>query len=135
MKDKEQARIHEAWPELAEADRERNFGSSMELFSAEMYARREGGTVAQYIIGVLRAERDRRQAVDSITTNAIFLDGLIENARIEGMSVLEWVIREIDMDDVASLGKDFLIKLVRRLEDRLTAVEGRQPALDERLAP
>lgn len=111
------------WEALVKADRERNVGMPMELLSAEGYAERDGITREMYIIRVLRAERERRQAEDAISSDKVLLDMVIDAAREDGVGVVEYVlsgklIPKIGRSRTWDISPDFLAKLLTRFEER-----------------
>ena len=122
-----------AWPELYRADCDRNAGMPMEMLSVEGYAGREGLTPEQYIIKVLRDERDRRQAVDEVARKDREIDEFIDLAAAAGVSVLDLAINrvnshlppELGILTTAALSRDFLLRLSRRLEERLNCAPER----------
>lgn len=113
--------IREHWPELAAQDRYMNGGGTeIDLLAAFMYAQKDGISFERYIVDTLRAERIRRQEQDALVQNQVMLDDLIDRARAAGMGVLEFAATEYgDHDgDVRKLSRDFVEKIVRRLEER-----------------
>lgn len=117
---------------LFQADLERNVGMPMELICVEAYARQAGVTPEEYIIQVLRAERERRQAQESILSDRRMLDEQLDGARAAGMGVLEHVACFLsDMKPerrlltvpgtfrAEDISKHFMIQLIHRLEERL----------------
>lgn len=112
------------WGALVKADRERNVGMPMELISAEGYAERDGITREEYIIKVLRAERERRQAEDSISSDRVMLDMVIDAAHADGVTVVEYVlsgklIPKIGRSRTWDISPDFLAKLLDRYQERI----------------
>lgn len=124
-------KVSEVWPELFAADVERNVGMPMELFSAEVYAEQDGQTPEEYIVRVLRAERERRQAQDRIVSDRAWLDELIDGADEAGIPVLEHVLAQLNGSKwtegssrrVEDLAPQFIRTLARRLQERLRAAE------------
>ena len=113
--------IREQWPELSQQDKWMNGGGfEMDLLSAWQYAERDGISFERYIMETLRAERIRRQEQDALVQNQVMNDDLIDRARAAGMGVLEFAATEYgDHDgDTRKLSRDFVEKIVRRLEER-----------------
>lgn len=107
-----------AWRDLLEADRDRNVGMPLDLISAEGYAEQEGVTRAQYIIRVLRAERDRRSALDSIACDRMLLDEVIDEARKKGVPVPAMLAERFGTKE-AEISSHFMVKLVTRMQERM----------------
>lgn len=124
-------RLREAWPDLVGADEDRNAGMPMELFHVEVYAEQAGVSPEEYIIQVLRAERERRQEQDRIVSDRRRLDVSIDEARAAGMGVLEHTACFLsDMKPEHRLltkpgafrpediSKHFMMELIHRFEER-----------------
>jgi len=120
------------YEELVKADRMLNVGMSLELMSAYMYAKREGTSAPEYIIRILRAERDRRQEVDAVIRDRDMVDGIIDDARKAGVPIVEYIMSGAPFSSpgehqVASpwkLNPDFLAKLLTLLEERASGDVG-----------
>ena len=119
--------VREYWPALVEADRDRNVGMPMELFSVESYARMDNVTPEQYIIDVLRRERERRQTLDSIVQETHMLDETIDGAAAHGISIVEYLTRYFNQAKSNKTGHVFrqedisapyLRKMLQRMEER-----------------
>jgi hypothetical protein len=109
------------WDALVKADEMRNVGLPLELISASVYAEREGITREDYIIRVLRAERDRRQKEDAVTSSNALLDDVIDRAREAGVPVVEYLLSDAfpaRADSTWEISPDFLARLLTRLEER-----------------
>lgn len=116
------------WAALVRADCARNAGLPLELLGASGYAGREGITREEYVIRVLRAERERRQAEDAIARDQGMLDMIIDAARKEGIPVVEYalsgrLVPAIGRSRTWDLSPDFLAKLLTRYEERANGKE------------
>ena len=121
-------KVRAVWPELVQADADRNGGSMpMELFSAEGYARMDNVTPEQYIIDVLRRERERRQELDGIVREAAMVDEQIDAAAAEGISIIEYLTHYFNEAGSSKKGHVFrpedisafyLRKILARMEER-----------------
>jgi hypothetical protein len=112
------------WGELLAADWALNAGLPLELMSAEGYAHRDGVSREEYIIKVLRAERDKRQRDDAITGDQVMLDKIIDGARRAGVTVVDYIINGeftsgTQRCSTWNLSPDFLAKLLTRYEERI----------------
>jgi hypothetical protein len=112
-----------SWDKLVEADRDRNAGMAIELLSAEGYANRENLTLERYIIKVLRAERDRRQAVDQIASDNALLDEVIDAATNDGSTIVEYLTSGAFLPHIGprttwEMSPDFLASLLTRVQER-----------------
>jgi hypothetical protein len=113
-----------SWAALVQADRDRNAGMPIELLNAEVYANREGLTREEYVIKVLRAERDRRQAEDRIASDHVLLDEVIDSAHAEGIAIVEYVTSGAFLPRLGprrtwDINPDFLAQLLTRLQERM----------------
>jgi hypothetical protein len=108
----------------------------MELLSAEGYAAQAGVSPESYVIQVLRAERERRQALDEITRSQLMMDEQIDGAIAAGMGVLQYTACKLadvppdrrllaPLGDVrpGDLSKYYMMQLIGRLQERLLAAE------------
>lgn len=110
-----------SWAALVKADEARNAGIPIDLLSASGYAEREGISREDYIIRVLRAERDRRQQEDAIASDRILLDDVIDGARDAGLPVVEFILSDrfpARANRTWDISPDFLAKIIGRLEER-----------------
>lgn len=107
-----------AWRDLVGADLDRNAGMAMELISAAGYAAKEGVTRADYIVGVLRAERTRRQALDSIGSDRVLLDEVIDEALAKGIPVATMLAARFRTTE-SEISSHFMAQLTRRMQERL----------------
>jgi hypothetical protein len=114
------------YEDLEAADRARNAGTSIELMSAFMYARHEGISTPEYIIKVLRAERDRKQDIDAVIRDRELADKVIDEAGEAGMTIVAYVMSgqlfgdpELHrMTRTWDISPDFLATLLTRMEER-----------------
>lgn len=108
------------WPELVQADRDRNAGMPIDLISVEGYAKMDGITPEEYIIKVLRAERERRQIQERAGSDRQMADQVIDEAILTGQPVVEYVLTRLALPPgrIQDVRPEFLAKLIARLEER-----------------
>lgn len=121
------SRATEGWPELTAADAARNVGMPLEMMHVISWSITDGITPEEYIINVLRAERERRSAEEHKAADKRLLDTEIDAAAREGLPILEWVISRIGGKNAHTRVEDispvFLRQLINRLEERLAGAE------------
>lgn len=111
------------WDALVAADEQRNAGMSVDLMAAAGYAERQNQNTVQYIIDVLRAERERRQEEDRAASDRAMADMVIDGAHAAGMSIVDYVISGTfihgEPRSIWDISPEFLGQLVSRCEERM----------------
>jgi hypothetical protein len=114
------------YEDLEKADRRMNAGLPMELLSVYGYAQREGISAPEYIIKVLRAERDRQQDIDAVIRDRDMADMFLDKAAEAGMTIVEYVMsgqffsnpEQHRVKSAYKINPDFLATLLTRMEER-----------------
>lgn len=110
--------IEKLWPEISHADARRNGGSPIELMSAQAYADYDGMSLEDYIIKVLRAERDERQKQDRVVRDGAQVDLLLARAAAAGMPLIDYIVHKFGHGrGTGGLNPDFLAVIIRRMEE------------------
>lgn len=110
--------VRKQWPELAKADEQANGGGfDIDLMSAHMYAQRDGLSFEEYIIKVLREERIRRQELDSVIRDRSLLDEIFLQVKAAKTDFLTFVATKYGDGDIRKINPDFLVKVIRYLEE------------------